>query len=190
MTGRTHDLAAFAALSSVMAFYPLPHLSLATAVVGFAANMIGGLAPDIDQSSSSLWHDLPAGNIIGKIFTPFLGGHRNISHSLLGIILFGIGAKFILTAIGKVLLVNMSLVWLAFMIGFISHLIMDSLTREGVPWLFPFPIKFGIPPVKSLRIKTGGFMEKLIVFPGLIALTGYIFYSNYNKFLSFFRHLL
>lgn len=189
MTGRTHDLAAFTALSVVLVHVPLPQISLATALVAFSANMIGGLAPDIDQPTADLWRKLPAGSIIGRIFSPFLGGHRTISHSLLGIVLFGFLARELLGMISGVLLVDMQIVWWAFMIGFVSHLLMDTLTTEGVPWLFPIPWHFGFPPLKSLRIKTGGVMEKGFIFPLLLFLTGYIYYHNYHFFLMFVRGL-
>jgi membrane-bound metal-dependent hydrolase YbcI (DUF457 family) len=51
--------------------------------------------------------------------------------------------------------VDTDLVWWAFMIGMFSHLVMDSFTKEGVPWLLPIPIKFGFPPLKRLRVTTG-----------------------------------
>ncbi len=190
MTGRTHDLAAFTALTYVSAVTPLPHMSLGTLIVAVSANLIGGLTPDIDQPTADLWHKLPAGTVIGKILYPLLGGHRFISHSILGIILFGFGSKILLSAISSVLIVNMDVVWWAFMIGFVSHLLMDTLTREGVPWLFPLPVKFGIPPFKALRIKTGGMFEKSLIFPGLMILTGYIFYSHYARFLDILKHYI
>lgn len=46
MTGRTHDLAAFTELSYIVFTNPLPHITLATALFAFSANMIGGLAPN------------------------------------------------------------------------------------------------------------------------------------------------
>jgi len=190
MTGRTHDLAAFAALTYVSATIPLPHMSLGTLIVAVSANLIGGLTPDIDQPTADLWHKLPAGTVIGKILYPLLGGHRFISHSILGIVLFGFGSKILLSTISPVLLVNMEVVWWAFMIGFVSHLFMDTLTREGVPWLFPLPVKFGMPPFKALRIKTGGMFEKSLIFPGLMLLTGYIFYSHYARFLDILKHYI
>lgn len=82
----------------------------------------------------------------------------------------------------------MNIVWWAFMIGFVSHLLMDTITREGVPWLFPIPIHIGIPPFKFMRIKTGGMIEKSIIFPGLILANGYIYYHNYGHVLTFLRH--
>lgn len=190
MTGRTHDLAAFTALSYVVATQPGQTVTLATGIVALMATLVGGLTPDIDQPTADLWHKFPAGSVVGRILYPLLGGHRYISHSLIGIILFGWLTKFLLFKIGKVLLVDINLVWWAFMIGFISHLIMDTLTQEGVPWLFPIPFRFGFPPLKILRLKTGGFVEKTLVFPGLLLFTGYIYYHYYSKFLDLLKHYL
>jgi len=188
MTGRTHDLAAFTALSYIITTQPIPKMSLATALVALSANFIGGLAPDIDQPTADLWNRIPAGSIIGRILCPILGGHRFISHSLLGIAFFGIILHYALQLAHSVLLVDMNIVWWAFMIGFVSHLLMDTITREGVPWLFPIPIHIGIPPFKFMRIKTGGMIEKSIIFPGLILANGYIYYHNYGHVLTFLRH--
>lgn len=189
MTGRTHDLAAFTAMTIVMATQPLPQMTLATALVAFSANMIGGLAPDIDQPTAALWNRIRGGSILGKLVKPFLGGHRYISHSLIGIALFGFVSKIILTAMSSVLLVDMEIVWWAFMIGYVSHLIMDTFTTEGVPWLFPIPVKFGIPPFRFTRMKTGGVVEKSFVFPGLLLINAYLVYTHYQKFIDFLQHL-
>lgn len=190
MTGRTHDLAGFTALSLVVATQPLQEITLATAIVSVSANFIGALAPDIDQPTAKLWHSIRGGSIIGKLISPLLGGHRFISHSIIGIFLFGFLAKAILGMIGTVLIVDLNIVWLAFMIGYISHLLMDTLTRDGVPWLFPIPFNFGVPPLKFLRIKTGGIVEKSFIFPGLVISNIYIYYTHYQKFLELLRHYI
>ena len=190
MTGRTHDLAAFTALSYVVATQPLQPVTLATGIVSIMATLVGGLTPDIDQPTADLWHKFPAGSLVGRILHPLLGGHRYLSHSILGIILFGWFSNFLLVKMGQVLLVDINVVWTAFMIGFISHLIMDTFTYEGVPWLFPIPFRFGFPPLKALRMKAGGFIEKSVIFPGLLFLNGYIYYQNYTKFLDFFKHYI
>jgi len=190
MTGRTHDLAAFTALSYVVATQPLHQVTLATGIVSIMVTLVGGLTPDIDQPTADLWRKFPAGSLVGRILYPLLGGHRYISHSILGIVLFGLLSKLLLAKIGQVLLVDINVVWAAFMIGFISHLIMDTITHEGVPWLFPIPFRFGFPPLKILRMKTGGFIEKSVIFPGLLFLNGYIYYHNYTKFLDFFKHYI
>lgn len=190
MTGRTHDLAAFTTLVYIISVYPLHSFSLGTVFVSFSANMIGGLTPDIDQPTADLWHKLPAGGLYSRLFTPLLGGHRYISHSIAGIILFGFLAKIILNAASRVVLVDMNIVWWCFMIGFLSHIFMDLFTKEGVPLFFPIPIKIGIPPIAFFRIKTGGFLEKSFVFPLLIVINIYIFYTNYHKFLDFIKHYI
>ncbi|MEK9201137.1 MAG: metal-dependent hydrolase, partial [Patescibacteria group bacterium] len=160
MTGRTHDLVAFTGMIMVLAYLPVTDMSLATAVVGFGANMLGGLGPDLDEATADIWDKLRGGSLISRIISPLLGGHRLISHSILGMWLIGIGLKWLLAKIGAVLIVDMNIVWWAFMIGYASHLISDMLTKEGVPLLFPIPIKFGFPPFKALRITTGKIMEK------------------------------
>lgn len=190
MTGRTHDLAAFTAINYVLATSVLPHMSLGTAFVAFSANLIGGLTPDIDQPTGDLWHKLPGGTLYSRLITPFLGGHRYISHSFLGIVLFGFLAKEVLTLSAHTLIVDQSIVWWSFMIAYISHLIMDTCTKEGVPWLFPIPIKFGIPPFAVFRIKTGGFVEKYGVFPLLLIINGVLLYTHYTHYLSFFHTLI
>jgi inner membrane protein len=151
---------------------------------------VGGLAPDIDQSTAELWGRVRGGNILGKLLSPLFGGHRFISHSILGIFLFGFGLKWLLAAMSSVLIVDMDIVWWSFMIGFVAHLIMDTFTRDGVPWLFPIPLRFGIPPFKALRLKTGGLLEKSFVFPGLIIANIYIFYTHYYKFLDLLRNYI
>lgn len=187
MTGRTHDLAAFTLLNGVFIYYPLASMSLSTLFVSISANLIGGLTPDIDQPTAELWNRIPAGSIIGRIIYPILGSHRMISHSILGVVVFGfVSAKF-LDAIRSVLIVDMNIVWFSFMIGFISHLIMDIITKEGEPLLFPLPFKFGIPPFHFLRVQTGGLVEKSIIFPGLMVLNGYLIYSHYHKYLDFLK---
>ena len=62
MTGRTHDLAALTTLTFVVATQPLSPISLATFFTAIAANMIGGVAPDIDQPTGVLWRKRSRGS--------------------------------------------------------------------------------------------------------------------------------
>lgn len=188
MTGRTHDLAAFTAINYIVATGPLMHMSLATAFVAFSANMIGGLTPDIDQPTGALWHKMTLGTIFGKFISPLFGGHRFISHSILGLIFFGVVSKLFLMLISSVLIVDMNIVWYAFMVGVLSHLVTDSFTHEGVPWFFPIPLHIGIPPIQALRFHTGGLIEKGIVFPGFLLVNMYIFYTYHTHIIDFLRH--
>jgi len=182
MTGRTHDMAAFTALTTIVVTQALPHMTLATGIVAVVANLAGGITPDIDQPTAPFWRNLPIGKYVGTTFDKFLGGHRFLSHSILGAFLFGYIFHYVLHVLTPSFPnLNMTIIWWSFMIGFGSHLIMDTLTTEGVPWLLPIPIKFGIPPIKALRIKTGGLVEKFIVFPGLLLVTVYLLYLHYDK---------
>ncbi len=190
MTGRTHDLTAFTALNLVFVSIAVPQMTLATAVVALGANLIGGVAPDADQPTGALWDKFPASSVVGHLAHPFVGAHRHISHSLLGLAIVGFILNFLLTRIGTVLLVDMQIVWWSFMIGYFSHLVADSFTTEGVPWLLPIPWKFGIPPFSALRITTGGFREKTLVFPFLLILNGWLFYTHYAEYISFLKTLV
>lgn len=190
MTGRTHDLAALSLLNVIVATSAVPSMSVATALVAVSACAIGGLAPDIDQPTAALWRRLPAGTFWGQLLSPLLGRHRFISHSIVGIFLFGYVSKFLLQLMSTFVLVDIDIVWYAFMIGFISHLLIDTITRDGVPWLFPIPWRFGFPPIRVLRIKSGGVIEKLIIFPGLVLLNGIIVSANYQYYVTIVKKIL
>lgn len=182
-------MAAFVALSIVTLTHPLPEITLATGVTALVANMIGGIAPDIDQPTAPFWRNLPIGGYVGRTLTRLLGGHRFLSHSLVGIFLFGLGFHYLLQILTPSFpTLDMSVIWWAFMIGFVSHLVMDSFTREGVPWLLPIPIKFGFPPIRKLRVETDSFMEKFAVFPALIVINMYWFYLHYDQVRAFVHH--
>ncbi len=189
MTGRTHDLAAFTALGVIAIMTPHESITLSTALVAVGANMIGGIAPDIDQPTAPFWRNLPITGYLGRSLTKLLGGHRFLSHSIAGVFLFGAGFRFVLQTLQPSFpRLDMDVIWWAFMIGFVSHLVMDTFTREGVPWLLPIPIKFGMPPFRVFRIPTGGFIERFIVFPALIIFNAYFYYLNYAKLLELIKH--
>jgi len=83
--------------------------------------------------------------------------------------------------------VDIDLVWWAFIIGMISHLVMDTFTKEGVPWLLPLPIKFGIPPLKRLRVTTGKWEEMFVILPMLVGIDLWLFVHYYEQLLTFLR---
>lgn len=179
MIGRTHDLAALTSLVLVVSVNRPLTISLSTLLLGLVANQIGGIIPDIDQPTAPFWRNLPIGNLFGKVFSKVSGGHRFITHSLLGVVLFGLAVRALLTFLSPLLgSTNLGYVWWSFMIGMVSHLIMDSLTKEGVPLLLPFSWHFGLPPLKAFRITTGKKVEQFIVFPGLLVLCALLFIAN------------
>jgi inner membrane protein len=188
MTARTHDLAALTALGISVLFVRLPSMSFGTIVIAVFANLIGGIAPDIDQPTAPFWRNLPVGRVFGKVVDLLLGGHRFLSHSVLGLALFGFLAHALLLFLHPIMrTVNPGIVWWAFMFGMLSHLVMDSFTKEGVPWLLPIPVKFGIPPVKAWRMTTGKWVETWVVFPLLMLFNGWFYITYYQQLLELLR---
>jgi len=189
MTGRTHDLAGFTVLHYVLLAGSVPQMSIATAIGAIGANMIGSLAPDIDQPTGELWNKIPAGSILGRLITPILGSHRMISHSLVGIVITGYLLRWLLAILSHTIIVDMSVIWWTFMIGFVSHITFDTFTKEGVTLFFPIPIKIGFPPLAFFRIQTGGIVEKTILYPLLMLSNGYLVYANYTAYLPLLQKI-
>ncbi|MDB5167591.1 MAG: Membrane protein containing transrane [Candidatus Saccharibacteria bacterium] len=191
MIARTHDLAAITALGVVFVLMPAQSMSLATIIIAVLANLIGGVTPDIDQPTAPLWKNLPIGKYFGKVFGHLLGGHRFFTHSILGLALFGFLTHLLLTFLQPIMSsVNIDIVWWSFMIGMLSHLVMDTFTKEGVPWLLPIPIKFGFPPVRAWRITTDTWVELWVVFPLLIVFNIWFYFMHYQQILFLLRHVI
>jgi membrane-bound metal-dependent hydrolase YbcI (DUF457 family) len=76
--------------------------------------------------------------------------------------------------------VDVDIIIKSIMIGYLSHLVIDLFTEEGLPLLFPIKIKIGIPPISHLRIHTGGWAEKWLIFPGIIILMGWIVVTKWG----------
>lgn len=189
MTARTHDLAAITAFGLIASIQEVRSVTVATALIAIIANQIGGIAPDIDQPTAPFWRNLPIGKILGKLFDRMVGGHRFITHSLLGLAIFGWGLHALLHALNLLIpKMDAHIVWWAFMSGMLSHLIIDTFTKEGVPWLLPIPIKIGIPPLKKLRITTGGFVEKTVFF-FILLFDIWFCAANYNHLVDIFHHI-
>ena len=188
MIARTHDLAAVTALAAIVLAQPMRTMTLSTVIVALLANQIGGIAPDIDQPTAPFWRNLPVGGIFGRLIGRMMGGHRFLSHSILGLALFGFLTTALLNFLQPIMPnVDTDLVWWAFMIGMVSHLVMDSFTKEGVPWLLPIPWKFGFPPLRRLRITTGKNVERFVVLPLLLLAAVWLFSSHYVEISTMFN---
>ncbi len=185
MVARTHDTAALTLLIVVAIVVPPPAMSTSTALVAILASQLGGIAPDIDQPTAPFWRNIAVGRYLGKVFGALVGGHRFLCHSLLGVALFAVLSGLFLDYIQPLVAhIDTDYVWAAFMIGVVSHLIMDTFTKEGVPWLLPLPFKFGFPPIRAWRVTTGKKVESLIIFPLLIAITVWLCTNYYSTLTS------
>lgn len=168
ITGKTHQIiGGTAGLTYFLSVAP-PTYNPATfgAVLVFA--YIAALLPDIDQPTGKLWHYLPFGDTVGKLSDPFLE-HRNITHSILGLILVGLGFHYLLRPFPIYWGIDTNIVFYAALISYLSHLLADMFTNEGIPLLFPWHRFFGLPPkpLDGFRIATGKWFENLVIFPAV-----------------------
>lgn len=173
MTGKTHCITAVAAAITIIQ----PH-EPEVILLGSSLAFLGGLTPDVDLyqsklgrkvtkfmvsifsvlllllllkqsfqfdlsaylSVSDLLNSIPQGPIL-FILLCSMGlntKHRTFTHSILGGILFTL-----------CIYLTFPSYWIYFLIGYISHLALDFLNKEGMELLFPIGRKFSIPLFKS-----------------------------------------
>lgn len=181
MTARTHDAFAFASLVTVASYYPPGNLNLLTLFAAIIANNIGALMPDMDSAGNRLWDLMPAGDVLGKVFRRVFYKHRTLSHSFLGVFLMYQLFNLLLPKFLNPSFIDPKIILFSLMIGYGSHLISDMLTKEGLPLLFPFKVDFGIPPISALRITTGSWLEKYLVYPGVWTYLIIFIYLNQGR---------
>ena len=143
MLWRTHFLAGMAAGLMVSGAPDLKSSLVPAAVAGVAA-----LLPDLDDPHSKLGRLVVPASWVVKMSV----GHRGPLHSLIA----SAGAFLLALALarGDVALA------VAAAAGYVSHLAADSLNPQGVPWLWPWAGRFGLP-----LVQTGSLVEKLAVIP-------------------------
>lgn len=128
--------------------------------------VLGSLFPDIDHKQSYISHKAPVASLaISAAFK-----HRGFLHSPVFILLAGI----LLTAGSRTLLSGSPLQMAHFLItgfipGMLSHIILDTFNKQGIPWLWPYKKRF-----RLLTIKTDSIMETAFALI-LTALIGYQF---------------
>ncbi len=187
MTARTHDLIALASLVTVASYAPPQQITVTTLIISVIGNNIGALIPDLDSASNRLWDLLPAGDFLAKIFKRVFWKHRTLSHSFVGALLIYFLLDWSVPKIFSPQTIDSSIVIASIMIGYLSHLLADSFTKEGLPLLFPVDFNFGIPPISSLRITTGSWAEKIIVFPATIAYLFWFIYAHQPQLILLFH---
>jgi inner membrane protein len=144
MLWKTHIMGGIVAGALLLPYCNLGNVTSQAAFVACAG--AGALLPDIDSSCSKLGRMIwPVSKTIQMIF-----GHRQIFHSLLmAALLYGCLCLF------------WPLYAIPIIVGFVSHLVLDSFNPEGIAWLYPLPFRVAIP-----LATTGGIIEK-ICFLGL-----------------------
>ncbi|MDN3448702.1 metal-dependent hydrolase [Planococcus sp. APC 3906] len=160
MTGKTHIIGGIAAS---LAFAQITHYD---PVILLCSGTIGALLPDICHGGSKIGRSFP---VLSKIVN-VLFGHRTFTHSLLFLVLMGI--LFNAIGVGEAISAG-------FLVGMVSHLILDMATKNGIKLLFPLKVTIRFP----ITATTGGTAEYL-VFSGLSVL---VVYFGYDAFSIYFQ---
>lgn len=186
--GTTHQLAALLAAFWVLTYNPVS-VGWVVAIIMIIAVMIGALTPDLDQPAANIWRRMLGGRAIGNIFQAFSGGHRHMTHSLIGIFVVGYLIRYLMLHLLKAdFHADALYIWRAFMIGYISHPIADTLTDMGVPWLWPLNLKIKIPPgPEEVRVTTESLVEKIIVRGGIFIALIILLRSHWDTFIRLFQ---
>lgn len=169
MTGKTHRLFGITSAGATYLIWTQPHYAPATLLAVLLFGHIGSLLPDFDSAAADIWDSVPFGSAVGPVASKVAFGHRNITHSLLGVAVFGGLSWWAAQHVPPYWGIETQWVWVAFMIGYVLHLLADSLTEQGIPLLWPAKGMYGFPPkpFEDVRIVTGGWFENLIIFPAL-----------------------
>ena len=206
MRGQNHLVVGAATVLLVQGATHFVHdhtLAGVTANTGFMLGPAVGLAlfgaalPDIDLATSRIAYETGTGRgqgcLTGWVFhwiRKLLGGHRGLTHTLWAAAacaaVFGLqlgtfnlfGQTLPLGWPG--LLPGWSDLGTAFTLGYITHVVADMLTREGVKFWYPFShAEVGLGP-RFLRFNTGSWVEFVWVLALVIAVLGMWFFKGWS----------
>ena len=154
MTYKTHFVGGICAAGIVGAVMPIENIAVVAGVSAFSA-----LLPDIDIEGSKV--NNKAG-IVGKGVTSIFS-HRGFIHTpILYVVLYALMSMVLPQAI-----------CLGFLIGTMSHLILDTFNYKGIMWLYPFSKKH----YHIASIKTRTTMETIFM-AIMIAITLFVLVNN------------
>ncbi|AIY82530.1 hypothetical protein U729_1934 [Clostridium baratii str. Sullivan] len=137
-------------------------------VIYFYFANLGSLFPDIDLKSSFISKRHP---FIAKHFGRHFR-HRSFTHSLICVLILFLICK-ILISISSLNVAIVSICY-GFLFGYISHLLLDLLTKEGIELFFPLKTN-----IKVFFIKTGSKAEKIFYKVLKVIVVFFVFYNIY-----------
>lgn len=145
MQGKTHIIGGAATGAAVGACLSLPFDQ--AVLLAFMAGL-GGLVPDIDQASSTIAQGTgPIGWLISRKFR-----HRGILHTpFMYLFLNGLLYAAIQNPAANLYIFGL-------LIGELSHLMLDSMNRIGIMWLWPFTDR----RFHFLSVHSGGRVDGII----------------------------
>ncbi len=133
-------------------------------LTGVAA--LAALLPDIDHPNGSIRQKM---GFLGHIGLFWLS-HRGITHTLLALAVVELSAFYFLPYA----------LALAVALGYLSHLVADMVTRNGLPILWPLYRRHLHLLPRPLRISTGGIIETMIFFAVVFLMGFSILYRVYE----------
>ena len=160
MKGASHLLIGLGAAAVVQRIYaPFGDSWQALALAGAAA-VVGALLPDVDSDESVIRQatgTARSGGCVGKLaslgISAITGGHRVGTHTAVAWLVI----SAIAWAVGRV--ANLPYIAIAFSVGYLSHLLADALTVEGVPLFWPLTKRRVCLLPSFIAIRTGSFFE-------------------------------
>jgi inner membrane protein len=146
-----------------------------TAAVATAA--LGSLLPDIDLPTSAVGRPLfPIAKALNEQI-----GHRTLTHSFIGI--------FLLLLILSPLVFLDSLILWALVIGYVSHLLIDTVNKAGIELLYPSHLRAWFLSDERYRIVVGS-REEFILLAVLLVFTAAFFPVTIRGFTGTLHYLL
>jgi inner membrane protein len=143
------------------------HTDLRTAAISAGIAGVAALLPDLDDPHSKLGRVVAPASWAVQVTV----GHRGPLHSVLGAMVITLLAVIVLRFCYAPVYVYNHLA-LLILSGYFSHLVMDTLNPQGVPWLWPLKIRFRMP-----LIRTGGLLEHFAVTPAMLFLCSWLVWS-------------
>lgn len=154
MTYKTHFIGGACAPIILSAVMPIENIAVVAGVSAFSA-----LLPDIDIEGSKVHNKA---GIVGKGVTSIFS-HRGFIHTpILYVVLYALMSMVLPQAI-----------CLGFLIGTISHLVLDTFNYKGIMWMYPFSRKH----FHIASIKTRTTMETIFM-AVMIAITLFVLVNN------------
>ena len=154
MRYKTHLAGGVLAGALVLKAYPeIDIYSLKTlGILGLAS--LGSLLPDLDIKGSYISNRLKISSYILRKFS----NHRGLSHTPIAAILFSL---FIALISNKLFSFTIPIIYLlALFSGIMSHILLDALTKQGVPLLAPLTKK----KISFTKFATGSKFETFVNF--------------------------
>ena len=169
-------------------FASLSGVNIFATPLAIGMTVLASLLPDLDHPKSAIGRSLyPVSRWINRNY-----GHRTITHSGIVLIIATLTISFT-----EKIIAGQTTLSLIFFYAFSSHLVLDMMTLQGIPLLYPFyKNPFVIPGNPGFRIRTGDVRSESVIFCFFI-LAGFSlrplfangFWTSYNRLFGTMTHL-